>query len=145
MTRAEMASFLTRAAVIPAPAANHPFTDTMGSVHDDDIGSLWEAGITVGCNPPTSDLYCPSSSVTREQMASFLVRAFGLSSIPVSDPDPFSDDDASVHAVDIAIIAEAGITLGCNPPTNNLYCPTDPVTRAQMASFLIRTLDYGAP
>ncbi|MFP3915884.1 MAG: choice-of-anchor Q domain-containing protein, partial [Actinomycetota bacterium] len=35
----------------------------------------------------------------------------------------------------------ADITRGCNPPANDRYCPGDPVTRAQMASFLVRALD----
>ena len=35
----------------------------------------------------------------------------------------------------IAAIADAGITTGCSP---GLYCPADPVTREQMAAFLIR-------
>ncbi len=38
-----------------------------------DIDSLFEAGITTGCGP---DLYCPTASVTRGQMAAFLYRAF---------------------------------------------------------------------
>jgi hypothetical protein len=41
---------------------------------------------------------------------------------------------------DINAIATAGITAGCNPPTNTLYCPADAVTRQQMASFLHRAL-----
>jgi len=34
----------------------------------------------------------------------------------------------------------AGVTIGCNPPTNDHYCPTKPVQRDQMASFLARAL-----
>lgn len=47
---------------------------------------------------------------------------------------------ASVHHNDVDTIAAAGITGGCNPPTNNLYCPGDAVRRDQMASFLTRGL-----
>lgn len=43
------------------------------------------------------------------------------------------------HA-DINAIATAGITAGCNPPTNDHYCPAAAVTRQQMASFLRRGL-----
>jgi hypothetical protein len=39
---------------------------------------------------------------------------------------------------DIAWLADHGITKGCNPPGNDLYCPNDPVTRGQMAAFLHR-------
>ncbi|MDJ0953725.1 MAG: S-layer homology domain-containing protein, partial [Acidimicrobiia bacterium] len=41
----------------------------------------------------------------------------------------------------IEALAAAGITKGCNPPQNDRYCPNDPVTRGQMAAFLVRALD----
>jgi hypothetical protein len=44
-------------------------------VFEDDINAIALAGITLGCNPPTNDRYCPDANVTREQMASFIVRA----------------------------------------------------------------------
>ena len=53
----------------------------------------------------------------------------------------FSDDDGNVHEANIEIMAELGITLGCNPPHNDRYCPADVVTRAQMMAFLARALD----
>ena len=40
------------------------------------------------------------------------------------------------------VTPDAGITQGCNPPTNDLYCPNDRVTRGQMAAFLVRALGY---
>ncbi|MCP4963697.1 MAG: hypothetical protein GY926_00490 [bacterium] len=70
-------------------------------------------------------------------MASFLVRALDLP----AGSSSFTDIDSSIHKADIAALASAGITAGCNPPANTLYCPTDPVTREQMASFLSRALD----
>lgn len=69
-------------------------------------------------------------------MASFLTRAYDLE---VADStDRFTDDDGNVHEFDIEAIAEAGITYGCNPPDNTLYCPHDDVLREQMAAFLHR-------
>lgn len=53
----------------------------------------------------------------------------------------FGDDDGSVHEADIEAIAAEGITRGCNPPQNDRFCPDDPVTRGQMAAFLVRALD----
>ncbi|MCP4964282.1 MAG: S-layer homology domain-containing protein [bacterium] len=70
-------------------------------------------------------------------MASFLVRALDLP----AGSSSFTDIDSSIHKADIAALASAGITAGCNPPANTLYCPTDPVTREQMASFLARGLE----
>ena len=52
----------------------------------------------------------------------------------------FIDDNGSIHEPSIEAIAAAGITLGCNPPDNDRFCPDDPVTRGQMAAFLHRAL-----
>lgn len=50
----------------------------------------------------------------------------------------FTDDDTSIFEADIEWLAGAGVTLGCNPPTNDNFCPDDPVTRGQMAAFMHR-------
>ena len=52
----------------------------------------------------------------------------------------FVDDDTSIHQGSIEAIAAAGVTQGCNPPHSNRFCPTNPVTRGQMAAFLVRAL-----
>ncbi|MGH8912857.1 MAG: SpoIID/LytB domain-containing protein [Acidimicrobiia bacterium] len=137
VTRQQMASFIVRALDL-APAPDDAFVDDDGSIHQGDINSLAAAGITKGCNPPANDRFCPEQAVTRGQMAAFLVRAYGY-----TDPGPgnlFIDDDGSVFAADIDRLATAGITKGCNPPANDRYCPNDPVTREQMASFLARAM-----
>ena len=134
---------VTTAVVAAAPLAGASpepggtFDDDNGSVHEAAIDSIADVGITKGCNPPDNTLFCPASFVTREQMATFLVRALGLPAGSVS----FSDVGGSVHAADIEALASAGITKGCNPPDNTLFCPTAPVTREQMATFLARALD----
>jgi hypothetical protein len=71
-------------------------------------------------------------------MAAFLVRALGLAAY--TGPDRFSDDDGNVFEGAIERLAQAGITLGCNPPANDRFCPDDPVNRGQMAAFLRRAL-----
>ncbi len=43
---------------------------------------------------------------------------------------------------DIAWLAEAGVTRGCNPPDNTEFCPDDEVTREQMAAFMRRFAQY---
>jgi hypothetical protein len=50
----------------------------------------------------------------------------------------FVDDDTSVFEADIEWLAGAGVTRGCNPPTNDRFCPNDEVTRGQMAAFMRR-------
>lgn len=53
--------------------------------------------------------------------------------------DRFIDvPEENVHHDDITWLADAEVTLGCNPPDNNEYCPGDPVLRQQMASFMRR-------
>ena len=69
-------------------------------------------------------------------MAAFLVRALGLTED--GGGNYFVDDDGSAFEDDIAKLAAAGITRGCNPPDNDEFCPTSPVTREQMAAFLNR-------
>src|SRR5690606_31548985 len=49
-----------------------------------------------------------------------------------------------VFVSDIAWLADEGITRGCNPPQNDRFCPDDPVTRGQMAAFLVRALGLPA-
>jgi hypothetical protein len=68
-------------------------------------------------------------------MAAFLARTLGL---PTPGVDFFVDDDHSALETGINKIAAAGITAGCNPPLNDRYCPSDYVTRGQMAAFLRR-------
>ena len=114
------------------------FLDTDGSIFERDIAWLSGAGVTKGCNPPWNDLYCPNTNVTRGQMAAFLVRALGLTDD--GGGDHFVDDNGSVFESDIDKLATAGVTKGCNPPTNNRFCPGSAVTRAQMAAFLHRAL-----
>jgi hypothetical protein len=136
VTRGEMAAFLVRALDLPA-GGNAGFTDTYDSIFDADIQRLAGAGITRGCNPPDNDRFCPDEPVTRGEMAAFLVRALDL---PEVTADFFSDDDGSIFENAIERLRGAGITLGCNPPDNNEFCPNRPVTRAEMATFLSRAL-----
>ncbi|MEA2022747.1 MAG: hypothetical protein U9N79_00500 [Actinomycetota bacterium] len=134
VTRGQMAAFLRRALDLPASSTDF-FIDDNGSIFETDINAIAEAGITLGCNPPANDRYCPTSLVSRGQMAAFLRRSYSL---PASATDFFVDDDSSIFEADINAIAEVGITLGCNPPANDHYCPNASVTREQMASFLVR-------
>lgn len=114
------------------------FGDTTSSVFATDIEWLSGAGITKGCNPPLNTMYCPDSYVTRGQMAAFLVRAMGYTD--AGSGDLFVDDDGSVFESDIDRLAVAGVTRGCNPPDNTMFCPNARVTRGQMAAFLHRAL-----
>jgi|GEM_PF-6507030 len=108
------------------------FVDIWDSKFRDDIVWLAEERITAGC---ANLRFCPDGSVTRAQMASFLVRALDL---PSSGRNYYGDDNSNKHEANINALAASGITAGCAP---NRFCPDGLVTRAQMATFLTRALN----
>jgi len=106
----------------------------------DYIERFYSAGITGGCstNPLT---YCPNNSVTRAQMAVFLEKGIHGSSFSPPDVAPTFNDTAGTWAEDwIEALKNDGITGGCG---GGNYCPNNPVTRAQMAVFLLKS-KYGS-
>jgi hypothetical protein len=107
------------------------------------IKAIYNDGITSGCS--TSPLmYCPNSTVTRAQMAVFLLRGIHGSSYnppAVGGATGFGDVPTTYWAAAwVKQLAAEGITGGCG---SGNYCPEAPVTRAQMAVFLLRS-KYGA-
>jgi hypothetical protein len=140
VTRGQMAAFVTRALHLPMSADDF-FADDAGNVFENAINSLATAGITLGCNPPANDLFCPNREMTRGEMAAMLTRAFGY---PAAAEDRFNDDNGHLFEDSIDRLAAAGITLGCNPPANDHYCPDEKVARDQMATFLTRALGLTA-
>ncbi|HUF00048.1 MAG TPA: S-layer homology domain-containing protein [Anaerolineales bacterium] len=145
VNRAEMAVFLLRG----IHAASYAPPGVGGSTGFGDVPpNYWAAawikqlageGITAGCS---NDGYCPEATVTRAQMAVFLLRSkYGASYSPpgVSGSTGFGDvpPDHWAAAWIKQLVAE-GITAGC---ATNTYCPEAPVTRAQMAVFLVRTFN----
>ena len=99
------------------------------------VEKMRRRGITAGCGAGN---YCPAASVTRAQMAVFVLKAkHGASYIP---PDPtgtvFSDVPSTAFAAAwIEQLAAEGITAGCG---GGNYCPANEITRGQMAVFLLR-------
>jgi hypothetical protein len=132
VTRGQMAVFLARALKLPSAGGDY-FTDDRGEFYENAANQLYESGITQGCRP---NAYCGGDAITRGEMAAFLARTFDLA--PAAN-DFFVDDRTSIFQSAINKVARAGITLGCNPPDNNRFCPTDLVTRGQMAAFLRRS------
>ena len=78
VTRAQMASFLSRAFGLEAPEGlpEVVFSDVGDGVHTDNIYALLASGITVGCASEPEARFCPDRPTTRAQMASFLERAY---------------------------------------------------------------------
>ena len=140
VTRAQMATFLTRALKLDTAGDPPQFADVnTNNIHAANIAAIHKAGITTGCSQTgTQTSYCPNQPVTRAQMATFLTRALKLDT--PTDPVEFADVNTnSVHAAAIAAIHKAGITAGC-ATTPLRFCPNQPVTRAEMATFLTRAL-----
>jgi hypothetical protein len=106
-----------------------------GHAFFNEIGKLSARGVTLGCGGSN---YCPGQVVTREQMAAFIIRSLGL----FNPPQPASQRFADVPPTNpfYAFIEEMAIrqiTLGCGVGN---YCPTQAVSREQMAAFIIRGL-----
>jgi hypothetical protein len=125
----------------PGGTPDNPFVDDNGHIFENAIEWLAAEGITLGCNPPTNDRFCPDDPVTRGQMAVFLVRAFDYTDN--GGGNLFIDDNGLFYENSADRLFTAGVTVGCNPPTNNRYCGENEVTRGQMAAFLARA--FGLP
>jgi hypothetical protein len=145
VTRDQMAIFLLRgkhASTYTPPKATGIFQDVPTDFWAADwIEQLAIEGITLGCNV-NPKLYCPNTAVTRDQMAIFLLRAkHGSDYVPPKATGIFQDVPTDYWAADwIEQLAAEGITSGCSV-TPKLYCPTTPVTRDQMAVFLVRNFN----
>jgi hypothetical protein len=147
VTRAQMAVFLLKGehgSLFTPPACAGLFTDVectpIPAFAVDWIEQLFNEGITGGCG---TGFYCPANPVTRAQMAVFLLKAeHGSGFTPPACAGLFADVACApmpAFAVDwIEQLYNEGITGGC--ATNPLrYCPGGPVTRGQMAVFLVKT------
>lgn len=118
---------------VPAPE----FDDLGGDVtHRHAIACVAWWTIANGTGPR---LYAPSADVSRAQMAAFLERmllAAGVG-VPGDAPDAFTDDETAVHETAINRLAAMGVVGGVG---GGRYDPQGAVTRAQMATFLSRSV-----
>ena len=143
VTRAQMAVFLLKskygAAYVPPPATGTVFFDVpAANPFAPWIEQLATEAITGGCG---NGNYCPSGSVTRAQMAAFLLKSkYGPNLVPPAATGVFADVPVThPFATWIELLADDEITGGCGGPN---YCPSNPVTRGQMAVFLTKTFGY---
>jgi hypothetical protein len=107
------------------------------------IESIYAAGLTAGCATTPFPAYCPQDVVNRAMMAVFLLRGkHGASYLPPpATGTVFTDVGAQDWAAAwIEELAAEGITAGCG---DSRFCPASPVTRAQMAVFLLAS-EHGA-
>lgn len=153
VTREQMAIFIERALGVfaPPPGPTMPtFADVPnGGMTDygyEFIEDVFARGITQGCAAGPPRLYCPSATVSREQVAIFILRALGVFTPPPGPKTPTFADVPNSGATDysyefIEEFVRRGITSGCAAGPPRLYCPMATVTRGQMAAFLVRAFN----
>ena len=134
-TRAQMVTFLWRAAGSPEPqSAENPFADVASNAYYADA-VLWavEQGITTGTSETT---FSPNATVTRGQTVTFLYRDAG--SPAASAAGTFTDVAADAYyAAAVQWAVSEGVTDGM---TSTTFQPDGNCTRAQIVTFLYRYL-----
>lgn len=141
VTRGQLATFVARSiqragGELPEPRPQG-FADVGSSVHADAIRQLAAADVVAGVD---AERYAPQGGVRRDQMASFLTRAYRhVVGEPLPDGgDRFDDVRGNAHEDAINRAARAELVRGA---TATAYVPDAAVRRDRMASFLARLLD----
>ena len=139
ITEAQMAVFIVRSVM---GGDNFTYTQTpyfsdvpVGYLYFPWIQKMQDLGIAVACG---AGQFCPETPVTRGIMAVLIIRARYGVPVPVDYPvTPYFTDVPATHPYFpwIQKMKQFGITTGCGSTT---YCPDDPVTRGQMAVFIMR-------
>ena len=129
VVRGQAAAYLARARDL-SPTGRSDFSDIATSTHREAVRAVADAGITRGYPDGT---FRPGDVVTRGQMAAFLARALELP-VPAEGCD-LDDLATSTHRDAVCAVVDAGIAAGYGDGT---FGPGDPVTRAQLATFVAR-------
>ncbi len=134
------------AAQTPSQPFRSAFVDIiMAVVHTEAIEAIEEAGLIEGTECETS-LFCPNQPIQRLVMAVWMVRLLDGADTAPSESPRFADVEAGQKwAPFIERLAELEVTLGCSTEPELRFCPDEPVTRAQMASFIVRALKLPTP
>ena len=133
-TRAQIVTFLWRAAGSPAPKSMSSFTDVPADAfYAKAVAWAVENGITSGTG---ESKFSPNSTCTRAQAVTFLYRASG--SPAVSGSAEFSDVATNAYYADaVAWAAKKGITTGIG---GGLFGSDNDCTRGQIVTFLWRAM-----
>ena len=133
-TRAQMVTFLWRAAGQPAPAAEAPFTDVAADAYyAQAVAWAYASGITKGTSETE---FSPDATVTRAQVVTLLYRYEQASA--TGGANPFTDVAEGAYYYDAVLWANANnITNGTSATT---FSPDSDCTRAQIVTFLYRDM-----
>lgn len=124
-----------------------PFADVAtDAIHAEAIACVWVYGIARGRFVDGDNVYDPRSTVTRQQMASFIAGLLAtlpddVYSLPEGGEGSRFDDGADIsaaHRVNVERLAEANIVSGHPDGT---YRPTATLNRGQMASFVAQAIE----
>jgi kexin len=123
------------------PGASELFEDVkVGVWYESAVSWMILHQVTSGCAPTR---FCPEQNLTRQQFVTFLWRAVGRPVPEYLGSEAFSDVAEGVYADQgIGWAVSQKVTAGCTPgtfgDTDRSFCPTDQVTRGQMATLLYR-------
>ncbi len=136
ITRGQMAVLIEASLKNPANTCMGRFTDVpVGNPFCGFIERMADDGITGGCG---DGIFCLNEPVTRAQMAVFIEAALGGPPPAPCTGTMFTDVTPELVGQGfcdfIEKLAGDGISGGCTATT---FCPNDPVTRAQMAVFIV--------
>ena len=142
VTRAQIAVFLYRATThlygTPDPADEIQLSDV---ATDAWYQTYAQWAVANNVMRASDGSFNPQAAVTRSDMAEMLVATFDHLSASPESQSLFSDvaglPDAAIRAMEGTY--DAGVTTGCGTAPLR-YCPTEEVTRAQMAAFLVRAV-----
>ncbi|EZH66324.1 hypothetical protein DH09_10345 [Bacillaceae bacterium JMAK1] len=138
VTRGQIATMITRAFDLDVPENPESIYNDVSESHHfaGVVQAVSEEGIMVGRFDNT--MFETGSVLSRQQMASILVRAFDLEKVPGNDTVPHDVDQAyESHVENITILAQHGITT----TSDGNFRPNGEVTRGQLASFLERAIE----
>lgn len=128
--------------VLCTPPFHSSFVDVSGGPHGSNIRCLADLGLVQGID---GTYYQPRGNVTRAQMASFIARFMEHclgTDLPLGS-QRFPDlAGAHVHSRNIHKLYTIGVTDGITAASGGRFVPLQPVTRAQVASFISRALSY---
>lgn len=119
----------------PAPVSDR---DQISPTHVPSVDCVFAEGISIGT---TSGTYDPKGMTRRDQMASFIVRSLEAAGyeVPAAGDQGFTDIDGNTHEDSINRLAAIEVTLGRTATT---YAPDELVRRDQMASFIVRAVEW---
>lgn len=147
--RGDMAIFLSRG--MGGESFLQPYKGSFTDVPSNVYYATWaerlaDSGVTTGC---TTTTFCPLGTVTRGQMALFLLKAVGVGEADLQPyQGTFGDVPNDYFGPWIEELARRGVTGGCTKAdgqTKANYCPGASVTREQMAIFLVKTFNLPLP